>query len=81
MLAVDFVHWYVERAAWYKVDAPDMSLPVFIEYFVASAARVCPGFGRQTLEGSVRKGQVEGLGKGDIRGQVRFVESLFKVAA
>jgi transposase-like protein len=28
-----------------------------------------------------RKGQVEGLGKGDIRGQVRFVESLFKVAA
>ena len=29
----------------------------------------------------MRKGQVEGIGKGDIRGQVRFVESLFKVAA
>ena len=29
----------------------------------------------------IRKGQVEGIGKGDIRGQVRFVESLFKVGA
>jgi hypothetical protein len=29
----------------------------------------------------IRKGQVEGIGKGDIRGQVRFVESLFKIAA
>jgi hypothetical protein len=29
----------------------------------------------------IRKGQVEGIGKCDIRGQVRFVESLFKVAA
>jgi hypothetical protein len=29
----------------------------------------------------LRKGQVEGIGKGDIRGQVRFVADLFKVAA
>jgi hypothetical protein len=29
----------------------------------------------------IRKGQVEGIGKGDIRGQVRFVADLFKVAA
>jgi hypothetical protein len=29
----------------------------------------------------IRKRQVEGIGKGDIRGQVRLVESLFKVAA
>jgi len=29
----------------------------------------------------IRKGQVEGIVKGNIRGQVRFVESLFKVAA
>src|SRR5262245_27467939 len=29
----------------------------------------------------VRKGQVEGIGKGDIRGQVRFVADLFNVAA
>ena len=29
----------------------------------------------------IRKGQVEGIGKCDIRGQVRFVESLFIGAA
>jgi transposase-like protein len=29
----------------------------------------------------IRKGQVEGIGKGDIRGQVRFVADLFNVAA
>ena len=27
-----------------------------------------------------RKGQIEGVGKGDIRGQVRFVSSLFMIA-
>ena len=29
----------------------------------------------------IRNGQVEGIGKGDIRGQVRFVADLFNVAA
>jgi transposase, IS6 family len=29
----------------------------------------------------IRKGQIEGIGKGDIRGQVRFVARLFNVAA
>jgi len=29
----------------------------------------------------VRKRQIEGVGKGDVVGQVRFVENLFKVAA
>ena len=29
----------------------------------------------------IRKGQVEGIGKGDIRGQVRFVADLFNGAA
>jgi IS6 family transposase len=55
--------------------------------------RVNPGLGffsfktaRRTISGFeamniIRKGQVEGIGKGDIRGQVRFVENLFKVAA
>jgi transposase-like protein len=55
--------------------------------------RVNPGLGffsfnmaRQTIGGyevtnMIRKGQVEGIRKGDIRGQVRFVESLFNVAA
>jgi IS6 family transposase len=55
--------------------------------------RVNPGLGffsfktaRRTIGGyevtnMIRKGQVEGIGKGDIRGQVRFVDGLFKVAA
>src|SRR5215813_8983315 len=50
MLATDFVQRHVRRAAWYKVDAPDTSLPVFIEYLLASVACVRPGFGRHTLE-------------------------------
>ncbi|MBO0861396.1 MAG: hypothetical protein J2P21_23480 [Chloracidobacterium sp.] len=50
MLAVDFVRRYAGRAAWYKVDAPDIKLPVFMEYLVASVARVRPGFGIQTRE-------------------------------
>jgi len=54
MLAVDFVRRYEGRAAWYKVDAPDVSLSVFMEYLVASVARVCPGFGRETLERQTR---------------------------
>ena len=55
--------------------------------------RVNPGLGffsfntaRRTIGGyevtnMIRKGQVERIRKGDIRGQVRFVESLFNVAA
>jgi len=55
--------------------------------------RVNPGLGffsfntaRRTIGGyeamnMIRKGQVEGIGKGDIRGQVRFVADLFEVAA
>src|SRR5215510_10429590 len=50
MLAVDFIRRHEGGAAWYKVDAPDMSLPVFLEYLVASVARVRPGFGSQTLD-------------------------------
>ena len=29
----------------------------------------------------IRKGQIEGIGKGAIRGQVRFVSNLFMIAA
>jgi LuxR family maltose regulon positive regulatory protein len=71
MLAVDFVRQYVRRAAWYKVDAPDMSFPVFMEYLVASVACVRPGFGRQTQErlaGSYENGSAEGGGEFDIAG-------------
>jgi len=54
--------------------------------------RVNPGLGffsfntaRRTISGYetvniIRKGQIEGVGKGDIRGQVRFVSSLFCIA-
>jgi LuxR family maltose regulon positive regulatory protein len=68
MLAVDFVRRHVSRAAWYKVDAPDMSLPVFIDYLVASVGRLRPGFGRQTLEcqaHSFRTGKSGMAGVGD----------------
>src|SRR5262245_53327175 len=71
MLALDFVRRYVRRPAWYKVDAPDMSLPVFLEYLVASVASVRPGFGRQTLElraRSYEKARGEGGGELDIKG-------------
>src|SRR5262245_30841392 len=60
MLAVDFVRRHVARAAWYKVDAPDMSLPVFLEYLVASVAQVRPGFGRQTLDCRARSSETGG---------------------
>jgi len=56
MLAADFARRYGQcygptsrSAAWYKVDAPDVSLSVFLEYLVASVARERPGFGRETL--------------------------------
>src|SRR5215831_17558796 len=64
MLVVDFVRRHVGRAAWYKVDAPDMSLPVFIEYLVASVANVRPGFGRQTLERQARSSRTGVAGGG-----------------
>ena len=55
--------------------------------------RVNPGLGffsfktaRRTISGYeamniIRKGQIEGVGKGDIRGQVRFVSNLFMLVA
>jgi LuxR family transcriptional regulator, maltose regulon positive regulatory protein len=69
MLAIDFVRRYVRRAAWYKVDAPDMSLPFFLEYLVASVDRVRPGFGRQTLDCYARAfsgGETSARGEFDI---------------
>ena len=55
--------------------------------------RVNPGLGffsfntgRRTISGYeamniIRKGQIEGVGKGDILGQIRFVSNLFMLAA
>src|SRR5215475_13027339 len=62
MLAVDFVKRCVGRVAWYKVDAPEMSLPLFMEYLVASVACVRPGFGSQTLERQTRSFGAGGTG-------------------
>jgi hypothetical protein len=52
------------RAAWYKVDAPDMSLPVFLEYLVASVAQAQPGFGCQTLACRTRSSGTGGVEAG-----------------
>jgi transposase-like protein len=43
-----------------------------------TAGRTIKGYEAMRL---VRKRQIEGVGKGAVEGQVRFVESLFKVAA
>jgi len=84
MLAVDFVRRYVGIAAWYKVDAPDMSLPVFIDYLVASVARVRPGFGRQTLDCQARPFSIGGTevgGEFDVAGLAEaFVYDLERLA-
>jgi ATP/maltotriose-dependent transcriptional regulator MalT len=41
-----------------------MSLPVFLEYLVASVARVRPGFGRQTLDCHARAFRIGKTGVG-----------------
>jgi len=71
MLAVDFVRRHVGRAAWYKVDAPDMSLPVFLVYLVASVAQVRPGFGRQTLDCRARSSGASGA---EVGGEFNIAE-------
>jgi LuxR family transcriptional regulator, maltose regulon positive regulatory protein len=84
MLAVDFVRRNARLAAWYKVDAPDISLPVFMEYLVASVACVHPGFGRQTLDRLARSNEKcseEGGGQFDIAGLAEaFVYDLERFA-
>jgi LuxR family maltose regulon positive regulatory protein len=78
MLAVDFVRRHVGIAAWYKVDAPDMSLPVFIEYLVASVARVRPGFGRQTLDCQARSSGTDGAEVGSEFNIAELAEAFIK---
>ena len=43
-----------------------------------TARRTIKGFAAMNM---IRKGQIDGVGKGDIQGQLRFVNSLFRVAA
>jgi hypothetical protein len=49
-----------------------------------TARRVLSGGGERIIalpDNIIRKGRIEGVGKGDIRGQVRFVANLFMIAA
>jgi LuxR family maltose regulon positive regulatory protein len=48
-LAIDFARTCGRPVAWYKVDASDIELPVFLRYLVSSIARQKPGFGERTL--------------------------------
>ncbi len=48
-LAADFARHCGRRQAWYKVDAPDADLRIFLRYLVAGVARQCPRFGERLL--------------------------------
>ncbi len=49
LLAADFARRAGRRVAWYKVDAADAQLHVFMQYLVAAVRAQHPGFGRKTL--------------------------------
>ena len=49
LLAADFAQRAGRRVAWYKVDAADADLRVFMQYLVATVRAQHPGFGRKTL--------------------------------
>jgi IS6 family transposase len=59
--------------------------------FIKKRARACLGYrsfdtAERTIQGvgamnMIRKGQLKRIGRGDIRGQAKFVASLFQVAA
>lgn len=50
MLATDFARRAGRGVAWYKLDAPDSELSVFLRHLCASLGRLRPGFGEKTLE-------------------------------
>lgn len=50
MLAADCARRSGRRVAWYKLDAPDSELSVFLRHLCASVGRARPGFGEKTLE-------------------------------
>ena len=49
LLAADFAGRSGRRVAWYKVDAPEIEMQLFLQYLVASVRNQHPGFGRKTL--------------------------------
>lgn len=44
-LALDFARKCGRNIAWYKVDAPESELEVFLQYLIASIQKQRPGFG------------------------------------
>ena len=48
-LAVDFARTCGRRVTWYKVDATDVELQIFLSYLVSSIEQQLPGFGERTL--------------------------------
>ncbi len=48
-LARDFARQSGRAVAWYKLDAPDSELMVFLEYLIACIRRSRPGFGIRRL--------------------------------
>ena len=50
MLATDFARLSGRRIAWYKLDAPDTELLVFLRHLCASVASARQGFGEKTIE-------------------------------
>lgn len=48
-LAINFARTCGRPVAWYKVDASDIELAVFLRYLVSSIALQWPGFGERTL--------------------------------
>ena len=61
MLATDFARRAGRRVAWYKLDAPDTELPVFLRHLCASIAAARPGFGQKTLERTRREAGTDGV--------------------
>jgi ATP/maltotriose-dependent transcriptional regulator MalT len=49
MLATDFARRTGRRVAWYKLDAPDSELPVFLPHLCAAIDAARPGFGGKVL--------------------------------
>lgn len=68
MLATEFARRAGRRVAWYKLDAPDSELPLFLRHLCASLAAARPGFGAKTLE---RLGR--GLSTGDVPLAVEYL--------
>jgi LuxR family transcriptional regulator, maltose regulon positive regulatory protein len=50
MLATDFARSTRRSVAWYKLDAPDSELSVFLQHFCAAITSARGGFGQKLLE-------------------------------